>query len=94
MDSRVADHCGRYALSDSEKTEFSSNCQHNHDLRCDVCENAKNLFGDIRDRARFLIEKAGDELKAASKHSKKYEHKKPQKLIFQIRIKTSKSWKS
>ena len=44
------DHCTVFALSDPEKHEFSSPCDHIHNLSCSDCQKIKNVLKDIEDK--------------------------------------------
>ena len=44
-ESRCADHCKLYALSDGK--EFSSACPHNHESSCERCDNCKDVLRDL-----------------------------------------------
>ena len=44
------DHCTVFALSDPEKREFSSPCDHIHNLSCSDCQKIKNVLKDIEDK--------------------------------------------
>ena len=45
--SRVPDHCSTYALSDPKDSRFTSNCDHDHDLLCERCEELKTTLSGI-----------------------------------------------
>ena len=55
--SECADHCITFSLSD-DSTEFSSQCQHLHDLLCDQCEDLKSV---LRDTSEFITCHGNDE---------------------------------
>jgi hypothetical protein len=42
-----ADNCSTYALSDSKKVEYHSECAHQHDVECDRCQTLERLLNDI-----------------------------------------------
>lgn len=42
--SSVADHCSRYALSDSKNSELRSLCSHEHSLKCSQCESINDVL--------------------------------------------------
>ena len=44
--SRVADHCRPCALSDPSG-DFTTECDHEHDLKCDRCELIPSIFQDF-----------------------------------------------
>ncbi|XP_061191608.1 uncharacterized protein LOC133199785 [Saccostrea echinata] len=46
-DSKVADHCQTYALSDPLHPEFAAACQHPHDLVCVTCEQMKDAISSL-----------------------------------------------
>lgn len=46
-DSKVADHCQTFALSDSLHPEFAVTCQHHHDLVCVTCEQMKDVLSSL-----------------------------------------------
>ncbi len=45
--SRVPDHCRRYALSQHSHEDFDSECDHQHDQRCESCELIQLVFNEI-----------------------------------------------
>jgi hypothetical protein len=47
-DTKVADHCALYALSDSLNPLLNRRCNHEHNHRCDRCEQGKIVLGDIQ----------------------------------------------
>ena len=49
-ESTCPDHCKRYALSDSQKTEFQAFCNHEHDTECPQCEALKTTLSSIMTR--------------------------------------------
>lgn len=46
-DSKVADHCQTFALSDPLHPEFAVTCQHHHDLVCVTCEQMKDAISSL-----------------------------------------------
>lgn len=48
LNSRIADHCIIFALSDHKDGSFRERSEHEHDLHCDRCEMLNNVLGDIR----------------------------------------------
>lgn len=53
-DEHCKDHCIKYALSDSGVTEWSSDCQHNHDVTCERCESLKKVLQDITEKVETV----------------------------------------
>jgi hypothetical protein len=47
MESRCADHCISYSLSDRTEPSLTRECNHIHDIRCEECESLKNVASDI-----------------------------------------------
>ena len=56
--SQIADHCCVYALSDSKKSEFIQECDHDHDESCIECSNLTNTLKQIE---QFIKETEKDE---------------------------------
>ena len=48
------DHCINYALSDSDFVEWSSDCQHNHDVICERCDSLKNVLQEITEKVEAV----------------------------------------
>ena len=46
-ESPCADHCRVFALSRTE-TEYKGQCQHQHTITCDRCEDLKNAVSDLQ----------------------------------------------
>ena len=46
-DSRVADHCSVFALSDSSDPDLRQLCNHDHSERCVQCDAISATLGDI-----------------------------------------------
>ena len=46
-ESPCADHCRVFALSRIE-TEYNGQCQHQHTITCDQCEDLKNAVSDLQ----------------------------------------------
>lgn len=46
-DSKVADHCQTFALSDPLHPEFAVTCQHHHDPDCVTCEQMKDAIASL-----------------------------------------------
>ena len=81
-DECCADHCTIFALSDPERKEFASLCDHNHNLYCSVCQNIKYVLKDIeekivkteeltedqRERAKWKFEHAVTDIEAWKAH--------------------------
>ena len=47
-DSRIADHCMVYALSDSKDKTLKSTCSHAHDELCQQCEAIKYTLEEVK----------------------------------------------
>ena len=45
--SPCADHCRVFALSDPVNEAFTQECEHLHNLQCDMCENLKSVVEEI-----------------------------------------------
>lgn len=45
--SPCADHCRVFALSDVNDEAFKQDCDHQHNLQCDMCENLKSVVQEI-----------------------------------------------
>ena len=45
--SPCADHCRAFALSDPSIEAFKQECNHQHNLQCDMCEGLKLVVGEI-----------------------------------------------
>ena len=45
--SPVPDHCRLYALGDESHSDFTTECDHQHDLRCDRCELISSVFDEV-----------------------------------------------
>ena len=43
-DSKCADHCRVFALSDAGDTDFQKICSHSHKVKCEDCEKLKNVL--------------------------------------------------
>ncbi|PAV70423.1 hypothetical protein WR25_06454 [Diploscapter pachys] len=70
MDSPVADHCVRFALSDPSNVNYRSKCDsadspypHTHNAVCDRCQAVKKVLGDVKDTAEQLKLEVENELK-------------------------------
>ena len=46
-ESPCTDHCRVFALSRTEK-EHNGQCQHQHTITCDRCEDLKNVVSDLQ----------------------------------------------
>ena len=46
--SECADHCLQYALSSGE-SEFTTECDHQHSMSCDRCDDLLNLLEEMKD---------------------------------------------
>ena len=42
------DHCRKFALSDPEEKDFKEECDHGHHLRCNMCEDLKDVKNDVK----------------------------------------------
>ena len=42
------DHCRKYALSDPVESNFRQDCDHEHNSRCQLCEDLKDLLNDLK----------------------------------------------
>lgn len=81
-ETRVADHCSVYALSDVSEFSFRQHCEHNHEELCDQChaldvaiyeietaaQNAVFPDEEQRDEALFLFEAAKRSVQAWKAH--------------------------
>lgn len=47
LESTVADHCRKFALSDATDKDFQSKCDHDHDEVCDRCEDLTMVLNEI-----------------------------------------------
>ena len=45
--SRVPDHCRPFALSHKSDEDFTTECDHQHDLRCDRCDLIPSVFDEV-----------------------------------------------
>ena len=45
--SRVPDHCRLYTLGDESHSDFTTECDHQHDLRCDRCDLIPSVFDEV-----------------------------------------------
>ena len=46
-DSRCADHCRKFALSDPVDEDFKQQCLHDHLSKCDSCEELKTVLQSV-----------------------------------------------
>lgn len=58
------DHCRKFALSDPVDKDFKEECDHEHTLRCDVCEDLNDVMNDVKQQ---ILESS------ASLYSKEYQ---------------------
>ncbi|KAL9961192.1 hypothetical protein ACROYT_G030092 [Oculina patagonica] len=58
------DHCRKFALSDPVEKDSTEECDHEHNLRCDMCEDLNDAMNDVE---RQICESS------ASLYSKEYE---------------------
>ena len=47
-DSKCADHCRVFALSDAGDTDFQKICSHSHKVKCEDCEKLKNVLEEVK----------------------------------------------
>ena len=52
--SHIDDHCRLYALSDASDGDFTTECDHEHDLKCDRCELIPSIFEDVESTLKDL----------------------------------------
>ena len=45
--SRVPDHCRPFALSHKSGEDLTTECDHQHDLRCDRCDLIPSVFDEV-----------------------------------------------
>ena len=55
ISSRVADHCRPFALSDASDGDFVTECDHEHDLKCDRCELIPSIFEEVESTLKNLL---------------------------------------
>ena len=53
--SRVADHCRPFALRDESDGDFVTECDHEHDLKCDSCELIPSIFEEVESSLKDLL---------------------------------------
>ena len=46
-DSKCADHCRVFALSDAGDTDFQKVCSHSHNVNCEDCEKLKSVLEEV-----------------------------------------------
>ena len=51
-DSKCADHCRVFALSDAADTDVQKVCSHSHNVNCEDCEKLKSVLEEVK--ALFL----------------------------------------
>ena len=49
-ESACADHCRKFALSDPVDSDFQHQCLHDHNARCDNCEELKTLLQHVEEK--------------------------------------------
>ena len=79
-ESPCPDHCRRYALSDSQSTDFQGTCDHEHNAWCHQCESLKNVMISI------LSEIESPEISLYGKEQKEdllYDAKQAQDMVLQ-----------
>lgn len=81
-DECCADHCTVFALSDPEREEFASLCDHSHNLCCSDCKKIKQVLKDIEEK----IEKKELELTEDQRERAKWE--------FEHAVANIEAWKS
>ena len=47
-DSKCADHCRAFALSDAGDTDFQKVCSHSHNVKCEDCEKLKSVLEEVK----------------------------------------------
>ena len=47
-DSKCADHCRVFALSDAGDTDFQKVCSHSHNVECEDCEKLKSVLEEVK----------------------------------------------
>ena len=47
-DSKCADHCRVFALSDAGDTDFQKVCSHSHNVKCEDCEKLKSVLEEVK----------------------------------------------
>ena len=47
-DSKCADHCRVFTLSDAGDTDFQKVCSHGHNVKCEDCEKLKNVLEEVK----------------------------------------------
>ena len=50
MSDRCADHCVTHALSDNRNAEYCQKCHHEHDLRCERCQDIRTMLERIESK--------------------------------------------
>ena len=79
-ESPCPDHCRCFALSDPQNTEFKGSCAHQHQVRCDRCEDLKSTIQSIADQIESsLVNLYSEEQKEDLKH----DFRQAQEMIFQ-----------
>jgi hypothetical protein len=53
--SRVTDHCRPFALSDASDGDFVTECDHEHDLKCDRRELIPSIFEEVESSLKDLL---------------------------------------
>ena len=53
-DSRCADHCRKFALSDPVDEDFKQQCLHDHLSKCDSCEELKTVLQSVEEKINEL----------------------------------------
>lgn len=72
-----ADHCITYSLSDPKNDKFKSDCEHEHDLACDRCEDLCDVLSEIEAE----IHKAGSSVTSEELARLQFEYKNAVKSI-------------
>ena len=47
-DSKCADHCRVFALSDAADTDVQKVCSHSHNVNCEDCEKLKSVLEEVK----------------------------------------------
>ena len=47
-DSKCADHCRVFALSNAGDTDFQKVCSHSHNVECEDCEKLKSVLEEVK----------------------------------------------
>ena len=47
-DSKCADHCRLFVLSDAADTDVQKVCSHSHNVKCEDCEKLKSVLEEVK----------------------------------------------